>query len=183
MFWGQSEKGDSKDCVWSGCETGYLLITILDWKSNLGASGPAYPIPLHRLHVFWEYYLIQGFEQLVGVLGHAQEPLRHVSLNHLQSTSPTSVVLDLLIREDCVAIDAPIHRSRPPLDQSFVMKVEEHRLVPFVVSNIRCGELSPPVVGVPHPPLVRLNAGNIAGGHVFWVSLFLLCSVLSRHSK
>ncbi len=41
------------------------------------------PVALHRFHILRELDVVQFIEQLIGVLGHTEEPLSHILLNDL----------------------------------------------------------------------------------------------------
>ena len=149
----------------------------------MSAGRAANPIALHRLDILWEFDVVELVEQLVGIVGHLEEPLCHVLLNDLQTAPPTAVVLHLLIGQYSVAILTPIHRSSASLDQPRLIETDENLLIPAIIFGRRCRQCAPPVVGISHPLLIGPNHRDITLCNRVRVPAFLLRRVLGGHPE
>ena len=74
--------------VWSRGEDAQLLAAsvmrrLCHREVNLGTFGPADPVRLHCADRFWPIESLKG-EELIGVVGDLEEPLRQIALGDLR---------------------------------------------------------------------------------------------------
>ncbi len=81
----------------------------VDRKSHQQSLGAADPVALHQPHFFRPtLQTVQRIEQLFGVIGDLEEPLREFTLLDDRAGTPAAAVHDLLIGEHGVVYRVPI---------------------------------------------------------------------------
>ena len=91
----------------------------LDGEVELGALGPADPVALHGLGPLGPLEVVEGLEELVGVLGDAEEPLLQVALlDDVARAVAGAVGQHLLVGQHGLAAGAPVDRGQRPVGQA-----------------------------------------------------------------
>ena len=133
----------------------------LDRHAELGTIGATDPVALHRLHALGPVEAVEGVEQLVGVLGDAEEPLLEVAALH-DVTGPLAGAVgeDLLVGQHRVASGAPVDRRLCPVGEAGAEQLEEDDLVPLHVVGVVAAQLASPVVDRAQALHRRLELGD-----------------------
>ena len=122
----------------------------VDDEVVLGPLRPTDPVALHGLDPLGPVQRVQVGQELVGVLGDAEEPLLEVALLHqVAGALARAVGQYLLIGKDGLAAGAPIDRGVGPVGQAGGQQFLEYHLVPAHVLGIVTADLAAPVVDGP----------------------------------
>ena len=101
-------------------------VAALDHQVELGAVGASDPVALHHLDPLGPVEVVEPGEQLVGVVGDAEEPLLEVALFDQVARALTSAVgQHLLVGEHGLAAGAPVHRGAGPVGQAGLEETDE----------------------------------------------------------
>ena len=139
------EEGGAEDCVGACREDRQFEVELLDAEDELGAVGAADPVALHRQDPLGPVQACHVVEQLLRVVGDAEEPLREVLRLDLGAAAFAPAVLDLLVRQDGLVVGAPLDRRLLAVGQAGLEQLEEQPLRPLVVGRLVRGELAVPV--------------------------------------
>ena len=105
------------------------------------------PVPLHRQNLLGPFgQAIGRLEQLVGVVGDAEEPLLELANGDRRAAAPAAAVHDLLVGEDRLAARAPVDVGAPLVGDVALQHLQEQPLVPVVVGRQAGGDLALPGV-------------------------------------
>ena len=130
---------------------------------DFGAFGAADPVRLHLLDALGPtVQLVEVVQQLLGVVGDLEVPLREVALLHRAVATPALALGDLLVREHRRAVRAPVHRAVAALDQTALPELQEDPLAPAVVLGVARHHGAVPVVREAHAleaGLLRVDVG------------------------
>ena len=108
---------------------------------------PPDPVPLHRQNLLGPFgQAIGGLEQLVGVLGDAEEPLVELTNGDRRPAAPAAAVHHLLVGENRLAARAPVDVGAPLVGDVALQHLQEQPLVPVVVGRQAGGDLALPGV-------------------------------------
>ena len=132
-------------------------------EHDLGARGAPDPVGLHDPDRVGPVDAAE-VQQLVGVVGDPQVPLRQLALLDLRAAAPAVAIraLDLLARERAV-VGAPVDRRHRAIREPGLEELEEQPLVPAVVLGVARDELGVPVPRGPHRP--QLASHRVDVGH------------------
>ena len=127
--------------------------TALDGEVELGALGPSDPVPLHGLGAVGPFEVVEGFEELVGILGDAEEPLLQVALDDdVARTVTRPIGQHLLVGQHRLAPRAPVDRRQRPIGQTGLPELQEDDLAPLDVRGVVAVDFAAPVVDGAQPP-------------------------------
>ncbi len=159
--------GNSKQCIRTCCEDGYCLIVSFNLKANFCAFTSSNPVFLHQLRLLWPIEIIQIIDQFLCVLGRLPKPLIESFLCHFRSTSLTTSIFHLFVRQDCLIFGAPVHIRFLLICKIVLVHLQEQPLCPTVI--FRCA-------GIYHlaPVVHRTNATELLD-HRFNVRSNRLC--------
>ena len=128
-------------------EHGQRLAELREPEQDLRPLRAPDPVSLHRLHALGPVLQsVQAVEQALGVVGHAEEPLRQVADGDEVSGALAPAVDHLLVGEHGPAAGAPVDGRRLAVGQPALPHPEKQPLVPPVVPRIAGGQLLGPVV-------------------------------------
>ena len=128
-------------------KTGTSTSDLLDAEEDLGAFGAADPVALDRLRPLGPEAALRQvvLEQLVGVRGHPDVPLRHVPELDLRAAALAAAVDDVLVGDDRLVVGAPVDRPLPAVAEVVRDELQEQPLRPAVEGRlVRC-DLALPV--------------------------------------
>ena len=202
----QQEEAHAKESVRPGGEDGDLAVggrhAVLrrERKVDLGALGATDPVALLRLDVLGPAVeLVEVVEELLGVVGDLEVPLRELALLGHGAAAPALAVDDLLVGEDRVAGGAPVDRRGAAVGQALLPHLEEHPLAPLVVLGVAGVEHAVVVIGEAHAlhgldglgdvlvgPLARLSVvldGGVLGGKAEGVEAHRVKDVEAAHAR
>ena len=158
----QQQRGGAVDGVHPGGEHRDIsgLRQVRDGKADLRTFGTADPVSLQDQHLLRPpRHPIHLVEQLLGVVGDPQEPLREFPREHHRLAPPAAPGLDLFVGEHRFATRAPVHHAVLPVGEAPLPHLQEEPLVPAVIRRVAGGELALPVVAeaeaaklAPHVP-------------------------------
>ena len=126
----------------------------------------------------------RAYEELVGVLGDAEEPLLEVALDHeVAGALAGAVGQHLLVGQHGLAARAPVDRGLGAVGQTRVPEPEEDQLGPLDVLGIVAVDLPPPVVDGTEPGQGGLELGDPGLGEDPRVRARLDGGVLGRQAE
>ena len=140
----------------------------LEGKRGLGALGAADPVALHQLDVIRPFEVLVG-QQLLGVVGDAEEPLLHRALLDLAVAALAGAVDDLLVGEHGVAGGAPVDGGVGAVGEALAIELEEPPLRPAVVVRRAGVDLARPVEHRAHALELLAHVDDVAVGPVLGV--------------
>ena len=141
-------------------------VEIVDAEEDLRALGAADPVALDRLRPLGP--LAAGrqvvLEQLVGVRGRLEEPLRHVAQLDERAAALAVAVDDVLVRDHGLVVRAPVDRRLLPVRESLLEELEEQPLRPAVELRVGRRDLAVPVDRPAEPLHLRPDRRDVALG-------------------
>src|SRR5215208_6332335 len=159
-----NEERGAEECVRAGGEDLDRTVAF-DLEADLGAFGAPDPVPLQRLDPLGPVYL-REVQQLLGVVGDLEEPLRQVLLDNRRpaALAPPVWTYDLLPRQRRVVPGAPVDRSFCAVRQSLLEELHEEPLVPAVVLRVAGHDLGVEVEHRAHLPELAAHALDVRVG-------------------
>ena len=120
MLGGHDGVGHAEAGVGAGGEDPHRQVgAALHGEVELGTLGTPDPVALHELGPLGPLEVVEGLEQLVGVLGDAEEPLLEVALDDDVAGALTGAVgQHLLVGQHGLTARAPIDRGQGPVGQA-----------------------------------------------------------------
>ena len=159
----QHDVRHAEDGVDACGEDGDLRVrALVDRQVELDAFRSTDPVRLHRLDAVGPVDLAE-VEQVVGILGDAEEPLLEVALRDGRITPPAAAVVDLLIGQHAV-VRAPVDGRLVPIGEAALVELQKEPLIPVVVRRLARGELLGPVVRTAHRPPLDFHAADVLHG-------------------
>ena len=163
MLRGQHHVGGPEQGVRPGGEhanAGLLAVRAAtgDGKADVRALAAADPGGLRLLGDVRPVHVGQVVEQLAGVVGDAEEPLRQLALLDRGFAAFAQSAGHLLIGQHRHARRAPVDRCLPALHEAGLVELEKHPLGPAVVADV--GGVHG-VVPVEHAPEALQGAGEV----------------------
>ncbi len=160
------------------------VVSAHDGEVHLGALGAADPVPLHGLDPLGPVQVVEVGQQLVGVVGDAEEPLHQVPLDDQVARALAGAVgQDLLVGQDRLASRAPVDRCAGPVGQAGLEQLGEDDLVPLDVGRVVAPDLAAPVVDGTERRDRRLELGDPGVGEDAGVGARLDRRVLGRQPE
>jgi len=109
-------------------------------------------------------------EQVVGVLGDAEEPLLELADLDERAAALAAPVDDLLVGQHGLVVRAPLHRRLLAVGQAVLEELQEDPLRPAVIRRLVGGELARPVDRDAPPAQLLLEGGDrLLGGLARWL--------------
>ena len=117
----------------------------------MGALGPADPVALGVDHALGpgRRQVVQVVQQLLGVLGDLEVPLRQLALGDLVAAALAPAVDHLLVGQHGLVERAPVHRAVLAVGQPALAELQEQPLGPVVVLRVGGVEGAGPVEADP----------------------------------
>ena len=142
------------------------------------------PVLLHRPHLVGPALEFgQRSAQRLGVVGDAQEPLRHLALLDRSAGAPAAPVDHLLVGQHRAVDRVPVDPAAGAVQEPAFEEVEEHRLLVAVIAGVAGGDLAAPVDGEPHRAELSPHRGDVLVGPRPRVDALLHGRVLGRHAE
>ena len=135
-----------------------------DPEVDVRALGAADPVALHGLDRLGPVDVVELVEQLLAVVGDAQEPLRDLAPLDHRARAPAAPVDDLLVGEHGLVHGVPVHLGLAAVGDPLLEQPGEQPLLPAVVLRPAGGELAAPVVGEPELTELRLHVLDVLVG-------------------
>ena len=168
-------------------ERGELLrqLAAFEREPHVGAGRLADPVALLRADEIGPRGLqaIQRLQQLLGVGGDPEEPLRQVALLDHGAGAPAAAVDHLLVGEHGVLHRIPVDLGGLAVGQLLLQEVQEQPLLVHVVVGIAGGELALPVDRQPHGLELGAHGVDVLVGPFARVDLALHGRVLGRQAE
>src|SRR5215213_6539034 len=159
-----NEERGAEECVRAGGEDLDRTVAF-DLEADLGAFGAPDPVPLQRLDPLGPVYL-REVQQLLGVVGDLEEPLRQVLLDNRRpaALAPPVWTYDLLPRQRRVVPGAPVDRSFCAVRKNLLEEIHEEPLVPAVVLRVEGHDLGVEVEHRAHLPELAAHPLDVRVG-------------------
>ncbi len=147
---GDGNIGDAIQGVGAGGEyLEYLatgLVPLVEREVNFHAEALADPVSLHGLDPLGPArQVVQAAQQLLGVVGDAEEIHRNIALFHQGAASPATAVDDLLVGQHSMIDRVPVHRRHLLVDHALLKQPGEQPLFPAVVIRFAGSQLALPI--------------------------------------
>ena len=144
-----------------------LAVPADDREPDPGAFGPADPVFLHRPDLFRPtLHRFERIEQIVGIAGDAEEPLRQPAPLDNRARTPALAVDHLLVGENGSVLRIPVDPEFLAVRQVLFEEIQEDALLMNVVAGMAGGDFAVPVERQPHPLQLAPHRGNIVVGPV-----------------
>ena len=177
-------RGEHGDEVVLGRLGGRFAVGPAQRERDLGALGAADPVRLHLLDALRPaVQLVQVVQELLGVVGDLEVPLREVALLHRAVAAPALAFGNLLVREHRLAVGAPVHGAVTALHQALLPHLEEDPLAPAVVLGVARHHGAVPVVAEAHALERRLLRVDVLVGPLRRMAVVLDGRVLRRQAE
>ena len=146
--------------------------------------GAADPVRLHQPHPFGPAVeAVERVEEVVGVGGDAQHPLRQLAPLDQRARAPAAAVDHLLVGEHGIVDRVPVDPGFLAIREPAREEVEEHLLFVPEVRGVAGGELARPVVAQPHRLELAPHGGDVLLGPFGGMDPVLDRRVLGRHAE
>ena len=173
MLRGEHHEGRAPQRIRPGGEDLHR-IAVFGVKDHRGPLGTSDPVGLQRLDALGP---IQAgkVQQLIGVIGDAEEPLLQMLLDHRRTAAFTVTVFPphLLARQRSVATGAKIHRRQGAVGQPVLEQLDEEPLRPLVIFGVGGDRLAPPVEHRTHAAQLHPHALDVGIRPLFRVDVAL----------
>ena len=186
MLWCEHHEGGAVERVGACGEDAQLLSASMmcRWRNgevDLGALGASDPIRLHRANWLWPVEPLKG-EQLIGVVGDLEEPLRQVALGDGRGAAPADAIntFDLFAREGDLARRAPINGGLLAICDALLVELQEDPLVPAEVDRVAGHNLALPIERCAHAAQLTAHVLHVGVRPLARMNLALDRGVLSR---
>ena len=148
------------------------------------AGGAADPVGLHHADLLRPLVeRRERFEQVVGILGDLEEPLRQVALLDQGARAPAAAIDHLLIGQHCMLDRIPVDLRQLSIGHSLLQEIQEQTLLVYVVAGIAGGELATPVDRQTHGLELALHDLDVLGRPFGWMHAPLQGGVLGRQAE
>ena len=185
MLGRDDEEGRAEQRVRARREDRDVEVEVVDAEEDLGALGAADPVALDRLRPLRP--LAAGrqlvLEQLVGVRGRLEEPLRHVPQLDERAAALAVAVDDVLVRDHRLVVRAPVDRRFLPVREPFLVELQEQPLRPAVEARVVRGDLAVPVDRPAEPLHLRADGGDVPLGDLARMAALADRRVLGRQAE
>ncbi len=113
------------------------------WKRTSAPSLRPIQLRLHDLDTLRPFDAAE-IQQLIGILGDAEQPLVEVLLDDRRATAVAVPILtlDLFACQGRVVLGTPVHRRELLVGQTVLVELQEEPLVPAVVFRIATDRLA-----------------------------------------
>ena len=180
VFGREHEVADAEDGIGAGGEDSDavgVVERLVEREGDLRAFGAADPVALHHLDRLWP--VDRGeVEQLVGVVGDAEEPLLEVAGLDDRGAALAVAVAEvvaqhLFVGQHGAAGGAPVGGGAVAVGQAVLVELEEPPLGPAVVLRVGGGEFAVPVEAGAHLLELAAHRLDVAVGPLFGVRVVL----------
>ncbi len=142
-----------------------VVATALDREVDFQAFRAPDPVALHGLdRIRPARQLIQPAEQLVGVIGDAEEPLRDLAALDDGAGAPAAAVDHLLVGQHGLVHRIPVDHRILAIDQALGVELGEEALLVLVIVGLAGGQLARPVVGEAERLQLALHVRHVGVG-------------------
>ena len=115
-------------------------------EADPGAGRLADPVALHQPDFLRPALQpVQRAQQLLGIGGDLEEPLRKLAALDHRAAAPAAAVNHLLVGEHGLVDRVPVDPTLLAVDQTALEHIQEHRLLMAIVGRIAGGDLARPV--------------------------------------
>ena len=157
---------------------------LVEREADQQAFGAADPVGLHQAHLLRPLVeRLQRLQQLVGVVGDLEEPLRQLALLDQRARAPAAAVDHLLVGEHGMVDRIPVDLRRLAVGEALLQHVEEQLLLVPVVVGRAGGELARPVERQAHRLELPAHGVDVLVGPLRRMHLALHGGVLGRHAE
>ena len=154
------------------------------FEAHLQAFRPADPVRLHGADLLGPaFQLLDFFQQVFGILGDPEEPLRQLALFHQCTRAPAAPVDHLLIGEDRVVHRVPVHLGGLAIDKALGEHLQEQGLLGAVIFRVAGRELPAPVQRQAELGELGLHRGDVLIGPLAGMDLLFHRGILGRHTE
>ena len=160
-----------------------LQAQVGDVEDDLRALAAADPVALHGQDALRPVGDAGRVEQLVGVVGDAQEPLVELAAGDGRAAPLAGAVQHLLVGEHRPVDRVPVDPAAGAVEEAAFEEVEEHRLLVAVIAGVAGRELAAPVDREPHRAELAPHRGDVLVGPRARVDALLHRRVLGRHAE
>jgi hypothetical protein len=162
MLGGDGDIGRTHQRVRSRGEHADRFIAVGDVEADLQALGAPDPVALHDLdRIRPARHRIQSFQQLRGIVGDLEKPLRDLAFFHHRTRAPAAAVNHLLVGKHGLVHRIPVDHRVLAVGHALLEQACEHALLVHVIIRIASGEFARPVIREAHPPELTLHVLDV----------------------
>ena len=156
----------------------------IDGEAHQQAFRAADPVALHQPNLVRPAVeAVEALQQVLGIVGNAQEPLGQLALLHDGAGAPAAPVHHLLVGEHGMVDRVPVHLGFLARHQSGGEEIEEQALLMLVIAGIAGGDLARPVEREAHRLQLTAHRVDIGVGPLGRMRLVLHRRVFRRHAE
>ena len=189
MFRCEHHEGCAVERVGARGEDAQLLATSVmrRWRNgevDLGTFGATDPICLHRANRLRPVEPLKR-EELVGVVGDLEEPLREVALGNRSGAAPADAIdsFNLFACEGHLARRAPVDRRLLSIGNTLLVELQEDPLVPAEVDRVAGDDLALPIKRGAHAAQLAAHVLHVGVGPLARMNLALDRGVLGGETE
>ena len=195
----QGQEAGPEQGVWAGCIdldgiAGVVRLTLGrggqegrrlgDGPPQGRALGLADPVLLHQPDLLGPAVQgLQAVDQVVSIVGDAQEPLVQLALLHQGARAPAAPIDHLFIGQDGVVDRIPVDHRIFAIDQTAPIQLQEPGLLLAVIFRVAGGELARPVQRQPQQLQLLAHRSDVGIGPALGVDAALHRRILGRHAE
>ncbi|MND44076.1 hypothetical protein D3C80_349050 [compost metagenome] len=165
MTRGYGQVGTTHEGIRTRGVDGQLVGVVVDVEGDFDPFRTADPVALHGLDgIRPVIQIIQISQQLVGVGGNFDKPLRDLFTLNLGIAAPAAAVDNLFVGEHGLVVRAPVHRGGFLVYQAFFIQFGEELLLPAVVFRGAGRHFTAPVVAEAQLFQLVFHVGDVVIG-------------------
>ncbi len=184
---GDADVGHTHQGVRTGGEDGQGFLHLaglgIEAEAQLDTARLADPVALHGLDLLRPLDLVEVGQQLFGIIGDAQEPLRDFLALDQRAGTPATAVDDLLIGEHGLVRRVPVDDGTLLVDDTLLDQLGEEPLLPAIVFQVAGGEFTAPVVGEAQRLELIAHVGDVLVGPLARRDVVLHRGVFRRQAE
>ena len=141
MLWSDNHVSCAKKCVAACCVDAELVfcrfsVFVGNLKAHLAAFASANPVFLHQLYAFRPVKRVKVFKKLVRIVCDSQNPLADCFVCYSCAAAVAFSVFNFFVCKTSKTAWAPVNRCFCFISKTFLVKLKENPLSPFVVFRL-----------------------------------------------
>ena len=153
-------------------------------EGDFDTTGLADPVLLHQLHFGGPVVqIVDRVQQFPGIVTDFEEPLRQLATFDFGTRAPAFAVNHLFVGQNGHIDRVPVHDGFLAINQAFLEKIDEHRLLKAIIIGIAGRQFAGPIQRPAHRLHLRFHVGDVAVGPSAGVAATIHCGVFCSKTK